>query len=112
VNQEELDTLAEIARLVADRDLAVLSRLRGEAARLKLEADALAASSERSPDTTIAPAVRAGADERWNRWRLQELRRIQSQRARLAAVEAAAKDQARKSFGRQTVLDELSRKSS
>ncbi len=106
----ELRMLAEIAGLIADRDLAALAVLKAESAALAERAEALTRPAQPTQEDTLDPAARAGAGERWERWRQEELRRIQAERARLAIAEEAARDVARRSFGRQIALSELSGK--
>jgi hypothetical protein len=104
---EELRDLAKIAALIADRDLAALASLRARRADLARAAEILARPQAPSSGNALGPSELAGAGARWDRWRKQELVRIQMERARLGAEEAAAKDIAARSFGRQSVLSEL-----
>ncbi len=106
----ELRMLAEIAGLIADRDLAALAALKAESAALAERAEALTRPTAPADGNTLDPATRAGAGERWERWREEELRRIQAERARIAIAEEAARAVARRSFGRQVALSELSGK--
>lgn len=104
---EDLRQLAEIAALVADRDLAALAVLRAKRAELAKAAENLARQPAPASGGALDPSGLAGAGAKWERWRKQELARIQMERARLGAEEAAARDIAARSFGRQSVLSEL-----
>lgn len=107
MTEAELRALSEIARLMADRDLARLARLKAESAALAEAARALAAPAPVAAPDALDPASRAGAGPRWDRWRREELGRLQMARARLAAEEAGLRAEAQRSFGRVTALDEL-----
>lgn len=107
----DLDQLVEIAKLVADRDLAALAELRAQAATLRDAARDLERPRAPAIDPgNLTPSVRAGAEPLWDRWRSVELRRIQMRRASVAVREADALKAARLSFGRHMALTELSRK--
>lgn len=106
MTREELKVLSKIAQLAAERDLAALAALRAEAAALAEAASALQRPAA-SRTEGLDPASRAGADLRWERWRTQEMRRLQERRARLAVVEEEARKTARRSFGKQVALSEL-----
>ena len=104
---KDLERLTEVARLVADRDLARLRILRLRSSALRREAEALGRQEISSPTIELDPATRAGVGVLWDRWRDAELRRLQGQRARNAVEEAKAMSAARKSYGRQIALAEI-----
>lgn len=107
---EDLAKLAEIARLMADRDLAALAAIRAKSSALARAAEDLRARPNPDPVQSLEPAQRAGAGPLWIKWRNGELRRIEQARAGLAAEEAIAREVAAKSFGRKIALDELKEK--
>jgi hypothetical protein len=106
MTREELKVLTKIAQLAAERDLAALAALRAESAALAEAASALQRPASEWAEG-LDPATRTGANLRWDRWRIQEMRRLQERRARLAVVEEEARETARRSFGKQVALTEL-----
>lgn len=106
----ELAQLAEIAALIADRELAALAALRADVAALARRADELARPAAQASPQALDPASLSGAGDRWDRWRQEELRRVQTERARLAAAEETARSAARRAFGRQVALSDLAKR--
>ncbi len=104
----DLGKLNEIAGLVSEADLAALAKLQKEMSELARRAEEL--SGQAAPDGEgdgLDPALRAGVGPLWDVWRRERLRQIQLERARLAAEVEAARQKARRSFGRTIALSEL-----
>lgn len=98
----ELASLAQIARIIAERDLSELARIQSEFDALRESAEDLR-SKEHVKQDILATA-------RWSKWKNEELRRIEESRANLASDVIAARNSARRSYGRCVALDELSKR--
>ena len=104
---DEIADLSKLARLIADRDLARLADIREESARLRHQVEALSRAAHTHTVQGLDAASRAGAMQLWNRWKEEELRKLQSKRAVLAAREETMRAAAQRSYGKQIALAEL-----
>ena len=95
----DLAALVLLAKAIADRDLMELARRQSDALLLRSDAEKLRDTRHSSDDIA--------AVERWNKWKILELMRLEEARAKVLAEVDAARVLAQKSYGRSIALEEL-----
>ena len=110
MSNEDIRSLAQLAGLVADRDLAALARVRVQMASIRQCIHDLRTSHQVSgTDHPSDPAFLSGAHQRWAAWKETELRRLSSSLAKCAVEEDDLRKTAAKAYGNQIALEALLR---
>jgi hypothetical protein len=105
---EDLRKLQDLAKLVAETDLARLARTRAKDAALKGEAAQLSNPSRAIVDPEqFRLNVQLGMERKWDTWKQHRLAALQAERAEARVKLDADEAQARQAFGREQVLSAL-----
>ncbi len=110
----DLDGLLQLARVVKDTDAARLADVLAEERRIRMALSALDDATHNAKDVHISETVelrRLGGDVAWQIWAGRRRKDLQIQLARVLARKGAEQQRLRKSFGRQSALEQVLEKS-
>lgn len=110
MTRTRLETLAEIAAMLRDAELARLQKLERDRSEIEeqrqaLHRDRIRAMASLEPD----PARMAGADIRWQGWAAGQMHALAIRETSAAAAAERQKVEARRAFGRADVLARLAK---